>query len=184
MNYVEPIRSEDDIELMSEYLKEWNPRNYLLFLVGINTGLRIGDIVRLQVADIRGWYIVKRERKTKKIQKIRMNMPLKREIEKFIKGKKPSDYIFQSRNGKNKHITTQMGYLIIKSAAEDCGVENIGTHSMRKTFGYHYYKKHKDLAMLMDLFNHSSPMITKRYIGLNQDQKDKTMSNFKLGFVN
>ena len=148
MNYVEPIRSLDDIELMSSYLKDWNKRNYILFIVGINTGLRISDIVELRVHDIRGWYIVKRERKTKKVQKIRMNVKFKKELMDYVKDMKPNDYLFKSRNGKNKHITTQMGYLIVKTAAEDCGIENVGSHSMRKTFGYHHYRKHKDLALL------------------------------------
>ena len=183
MNYVEPIRSLDDIELMSSYLKDWNKRNYILFIVGINTGLRISDIVELRVHDIRGWYIVKRERKTKKVQKIRMNVKFKKELMDYVKDMKPNDYLFKSRNGKNKHITTQMGYLIVKTAAEDCGIENVGSHSMRKTFGYHHYRKHKDLALLMDQFNHASVAITKRYIGLNQDRKDQTLANFSLGIL-
>ena len=160
MNYVEPIRSLDDIELMSSYLKDWNKRNYILFIVGINTGLRISDIVELRVHDIRGWYIVKRERKTKKVQKIRMNVKFKKELMDYVKDMKPNDYLFKSRNGKNKHITTQMGYLI-----------------------YHHYRKHKDLALLMDQFNHASVAITKRYIGLNQDRKDQTLANFSLGIL-
>ena len=183
MNFVEPIRNLEDIELMSQYLKEWNLRNYILFIVGINTGFRISDIVELRVGDIRGWYIVKRERKTKKIQKIRMSVELKKELNQFTKGMKANDYLFKSRKGKNRHITPQMGYLIVKSAAEDLGIHNIGTHSMRKTFGYHHYRKHKDLALLMDQFNHSSPQITKRYIGLNQDQKDRTLAKFSLGII-
>ena len=88
--------------------------------------------------------------------------------------------MFQSRIGKNKPLDRRTVDWILKTAALECGIENIGTHSMRKTFGYHYYKKYKDVAMLMDLFNHSSPAITLRYIGIRQDQRDKAMSNFDL----
>lgn len=181
MNYVEPIRNIDDVNMMCDYLKEWNYRNYLLFLVGINTGLRISDIVNLKVSNIRGHYIVVVEKKTKKRNRVKMNSLLKKEIDQYIKGKKVGDYLFQSRKGRNKPITRQAAYLIVKIAAEDCGIENVGTHTMRKTFGYHYYKKHKDIAMLMDIFNHASPKITKVYIGIDQDQKDRARASFRLG---
>ena len=121
------------------------------------------------------------ERKTKKRRKVKMNAFLKREMDKHIKGKRVGDYLFQSRKGKNKPLTRQAAYSIIKIAAEDCGVENVGTHTMRKTFGYHYYQKYKDIAMLMELFNHASAAITKRYIGINQDQQDRALANFRLG---
>ncbi|MBO8430908.1 site-specific integrase, partial [Spirochaetes bacterium] len=57
---------------------------------------------------------------------------------------------------------------------------NIGTHSMRKSFGYHHYKQFKDVAMLQMIFNHSSPQITLRYIGINQDQIDNSYRQFEL----
>ena len=58
--------------------------------------------------------------------------------------------------------------------------ERVGTHTMRKTFGYHHYQKFKDVAMLQKIFNHSSPQITLRYIGIEQDQIDESYSNFIL----
>lgn len=57
MNIVDPIRDKDDIQAMKEYLREWNERNYLLFLFGINSGLRVGDILRIRVKDVQGWHI-------------------------------------------------------------------------------------------------------------------------------
>lgn len=54
-------------------------------------------------------------------------------------------------------------------------MENIGTHTMRKTFGYHFYQKTKDAAMLMKIFNHSNIYITLRYIGMEQDYIDEVM---------
>ena len=181
MNYVEPIRSKEDIDMMCDYLRDWNYRNYLLFLTGINTGLRISDIVNLKVSNIRGYYIILIEKKTKKRRKVKMNALLKKEMDKHIKGKKVGEYLFQSRKGRNKPLSRQAAYIIIKLAAEDCGIENVGTHTLRKTFGYHYYQKHKDIAMLMEMFNHASAAITKRYIGLNQDQQDRALASFRLG---
>ena len=187
MEFVEPIRDKDHIQAMKDYLisdstdnSERRRRNYLLFLTGINSGLRVGDIVNLRVKDVQGWYIKVKEQKTKKIKKIKMTKNLKKEMREFVEGKPLHHYIFQSRNGTNQHLSTGMAYRIIKDAAEDLGIDNIGTHSMRKTFGYHYYKKYKDVATLMAMFNHSSPAITLRYIGINQDQLDMTMTRFSL----
>jgi integrase len=72
-------------------------------------------------------------------------------------------------------------YYIIKNACEEAGIEErVGTHTMRKTFGYHHYQRFKDVAMLQKMFNHSSPQITLRYIGIEQDQIDESYSNFIL----
>ncbi|WP_397540271.1 tyrosine-type recombinase/integrase [Rummeliibacillus pycnus] len=56
----------------------------------------------------------------------------------------------------------------------------MGTHTMRKTFGYHHYKQHKDVAVLQQLFNHSAPSITMKYIGVTEDEVDATMEDFSL----
>ncbi|WP_424694527.1 site-specific integrase [Granulicatella adiacens] len=180
MNYVEPIRDKDDIQAMKDYLREWNERNYMMFLLGINSGLRISDIINLRVKDVQGWYIKTKELKTGKQLKRKMPPVLKKELREYIKGKPLHHYLFQSRNGKNQHISRCTAYLIIKVAAYECGIDNVGTHTMRKTFGYHQYKKNKDVATLMELFNHSSPAITLKYIGIRQDQQDKVMTNFGL----
>lgn len=60
------------------------------------------------------------------------------------------------------------------------GLEEIGTHTMRKTFGYWHYQQYKDVAILQEIFNHSSPSVTLRYIGINQDNIDKSYMNFSL----
>ncbi|HGQ5684110.1 TPA: tyrosine-type recombinase/integrase, partial [Streptococcus pneumoniae] len=68
---------------------------------------------------------------------------------------------------------------IIKRAAEEVGLENIATHSMRKTFGLFMYEQTKDVALIMDLLNHSSQSISLRYIGKNQDSQDRAMTKFQ-----
>lgn len=180
MNFVEPIRDKTDIQTMKDYLREWSERNYMLFLFGINSGLRVGDIVKVRVKDVQGWYITVKEQKTGKVKKIKMTKSLKREIREYIKGKPLHHFLFQSRVGKNKPLDRRTVYWILRVAASECGIDNVGTHTMRKTFGYHHYKKKKDVAILMDLYNHSSPAITLRYIGIRQDQRDRAMSDFDL----
>ncbi|MGT2911366.1 site-specific integrase [Streptococcus cameli] len=187
MNLVEPIRDLDDIQAMKDYLKfesaineDRRIRNYMIFMTGINSGLRIGDIVKLKVKDVQGWHIRVKEQKTGKIRTFRMPKPLKSAMREYVKDRPHHHYIFQSREGKNKPLTTNQCWNIIKEAAEFLGLENIGTHSMRKTFGYHYYKKFGDVTELMVIFNHASPTITLRYIGITQDRLDNQMRKFSL----
>ena len=82
--------------------------------------------------------------------------------------------------GGAKPITRQQAYKILNDAAGKFGVERIGTHTLRKTFGYHFYQQTKDIATLKEIFNHSDISITFRYIGINQDIKDEKM--LKLSF--
>lgn len=90
------------------------------------------------------------------------------------------EYLFKSRKGENKPITTTQAYRIIVEAGEKIGLMEIGTHTMRKTFGYWHYQQFHDVALLQTIFNHSSPSITLRYIGINQENIDKTYMNFSL----
>jgi len=180
MEEVSPIKDTDDIQAMKDYLKEWNEMYYMLFITGLNTGLRVGDILTLKVKDVQGWHIKLRERKTGKQISRRMTKELKREMRKYVEGKPFHHFLFKSRQGGNKAITRERAYQIIHEAAEELGIDNVGTHTMRKTFGYHHYKNNKDVALLMVLFNHASPDITLRYIGIQQDQQDKSMDDFYL----
>lgn len=187
---VQPLRTKKDIQEIKLAIKRGNKgtpknsrlaeRDVLLFLVGINTGLRVGDIVQLKVGDVKGkdyFYIL--EGKTKKKRKVTISM-LYDEIERFTEDKNLDDYLFKSQKG-NGPITTTQVYRILEDAADFLGRNDIGTHTMRKTFGYHYYKESKDVAMLQEIFNHSAPSITKRYIGIRQDEIDDSLDGFRLG---
>ncbi|SFC52749.1 site-specific integrase [Bacillus sp. UNCCL81] len=179
MNFVQPIRDIEKIELIKEFLKAENDRNYMIFLMGIYTGLRISDILNLRVSDVTGIHIIIREQKTRKKKWVRINPELRRELNTFVLGKKSKEYLFKSRQGKNRPITRSMAYRILRKAAIKFKLKDIGTHTLRKTFGYHFYKQTKDIALLQKLFNHSKPEITLRYIGVDQDILDKAMINFK-----
>ncbi|SDZ19091.1 site-specific integrase [Tindallia californiensis] len=180
MNYVEPIRDLDVLESMCRYLKERNERNYILFLMGIYTGLRVSDILRFRIRDLKGKQEIRiREGKTNKRKSIPFNPILKKALEAYYPGKELNDYLIKSRQGYNQPISRQMAYVILSDLGESFGVEGLGTHSMRKTFGYHYYQKTKDVALLQTIFNHSTPGTTLRYIGIAQDDIDKAYRNFK-----
>ncbi|WP_163538293.1 site-specific integrase [Gracilibacillus sp. YIM 98692] len=180
MNFVQPIRDPEVIRAIKHYLKGKNERNYILFLVGINSGLRISDILPLRVADAKKPYFSIRETKTKKQKRINITPSLRRELKGYIQGKEDYEYLFKSREGVNKPIGRSMAYKILREAADYVSLDEIGTHTLRKTFGYHFYKQTKDIAMLQEIFNHSSQNITKKYIGINQDGMDNAMKGFKI----
>jgi integrase len=179
MERVEPIRKQVNIRKMKKILKRNNYRDYLLFTIGINTGFRVSDILSLRVEDVKNKTHIKiKERKTGKIKKALINDKLRKNIDDYIFGKEQNEYLFSGReSGK---ITRSRAYQILRSAAEQIGLSKIGTHSLRKTFGYHHYRRHKDVALLQTLFNHSSPSITLQYIGINQDLMDQSVEDFYL----
>lgn len=179
MNTVEPIRNKKTLNKIKEILSE-NQRDFLIFTVGTNCGLRISDILSLNVKDVKNKsHIDITEKKTKKTKKIPVNETLKSLIEDFIKNRNENEPLFLSYL--NNRMERTQCYRIINKACKKAGVNyKIGTHTLRKTFGYHHYKKFKDVAILQKIFNHSAPGITLRYIGIDQDTIDKSYKNFML----
>ena len=180
---VEPIRNKIKIKQMYQYLNGKDFKYGLLFKFGLNTGLRISDILPLKVKDVFNSngefrdYLVIKEKKTGKEKKIKLNNALRKAIKVYIKNKNLSyeDYFFPSSKG--GHIGRIQAYRVLKEAANIIGIENFGTHSLRKTWGYWTYKASRyNIGLIMDTFNHSSQKITLRYIGVNQDQKDELYS--------
>ncbi|WP_456266659.1 MULTISPECIES: site-specific integrase [unclassified Bacillus (in: firmicutes)] len=165
---------------IKKYFKERNKRNLLLLVAGINLGLRISDLLQLRVKDVKKQYVSLREKKTGKEKRIKINKTLRKALDQYINDRDDQEYVFRSREGLNKPISRSSAYNILREAAEYVGLDSIGTHTLRKMFGYWHYKKFKDVALLQEIFNHSSPDITLRYIGITQDTMDKTMDDFGL----
>ncbi len=185
MNSADPIRDIKNINLLKSYYKEWNEKYYILFCLGINTGLRVSDLRLLKVYNIEYDYIRITEQKTGKSKKFLLNANTRSEVLDYIKRNNlaPDDYLIQSRNGVNKPLTRQRIYDILQKAANDLGLSKsmiFSPHSLRKTFGYHFYQQKKDVAMLMKIFNHSSPSITLNYIGINSEIIDDALKDFSL----
>ncbi|MEK4247608.1 tyrosine-type recombinase/integrase [Psychrobacillus sp. FSL K6-2684] len=180
---VEPIKDPDQLDNLCEHLKSKNYRNYVMFMIGMNTGLRISDILKLKVSDVRNTeFIITTEIKTGKKKKVIISLPLKKVLDPFIEGKADNEYLIKSnkktKKGAEKPISRQAAYMIIRDAARTIGFTgNVGTHTMRKTFGYHYYKKYKNLARLQKIFNHREEHITLVYIGVDQETIDREINN-------
>ena len=178
MKTVQPIRDHAKIDAMKKALLCKSERNYFLFVLGINVGMRISDLLPLRIGDLMGTHLVVQEKKTGKRKRFFINNQLRREIEQYAIGRAPEEYVFPSRKG--GHISLIQAYYILNDAAREVGLDNIGTHTLRKTFGYFHYKRYKDVALLQQLFNHASPSITLRYIGITQDEIDDTLADFFL----
>ena len=202
MKTVEPIRDNKTIKNMRAVLKSQSTRNELLFILGINVGLRISDILKLKVRDLTKSntkapkdYVIITEIKTRKTKKFYIGDIVKKVIENYMKENNNPEfdtYIFLSKKGVNRPITRQQAYRIINNAAELLGIVErndkgnlihgeIGTHTLRKTFGYHSFQNGTSLELLMDLFNHSSKTQTLRYIGITEDQKKEVYLKSNLG---
>ena len=176
MNTVEPIRDMNMVLDIADYLKAIDERNYVMFMFGIYSGLRISDMLPFRVRDVRNKkYIIIREKKTGKEKKFPINDELEPIIEEYIADKKDYEFLFKSQRGKNKPITRQQAYNVMQKAADAFGLYSIGTHTLRKTFGYHMYQQTKDVVTIKEILNHADTSITLRYIGINQDIKDSTM---------
>lgn len=183
LNRVEPIRDIELVKDIGRYFKARNDRNYIMYLLGIYSGLRISDILNLKVKDVKSKSSISlRERKTGKQKLFPINPYLKKELESYLSdyNLQMDEYLIRSPGKKNKPITRDMAYKIMQQAAEYFGLYNIGTHTLRKTFGYHFYMQTKDIVTLQKIFNHSDPSITLIYIGIEQSEINKKMTRFKL----
>lgn len=199
MEFVEPIRDKKKINDMKAILAagKFGDRNVLLFSIGINTAYRISDLRTLKLIDVleisRNKVVAKerlamKEKKTGKNNSVYISKKLRKQIETYVNKKFPEEvatrnfdrYLFPSRNDENKPLARESLWRIISTAGERVGLKNIGTHSMRKTFGYFLYKDGANLALIQDLLNHSSQRETLRYIGITQEDKDAAVRSLDL----
>ncbi|NSL53158.1 tyrosine-type recombinase/integrase [Calidifontibacillus erzurumensis] len=181
MEFVEAIRDIKQINAMKKYLKKHSERDYALFVFGINTGLKITEILDMKVSDVlsadgkvKDFYFI--TYKNKKSNEVYLNNKVKQALQHYIEAANlnDGDYLFPSPKT-NKPITRQQAYRIIHQAAKHVGIEGkIGTNTMRKTFGYHAYKRGVAISLLQKHFHHATPSATLKYIGISKDEKIRT----------
>jgi len=179
---VDPIKNEKDIQRIKKSLQA-NLRDLLIFTIGINNGLRIGDILKIKVGDIRdlrvGEYITIREQKTSKMNILMINKCVYSVLHKYLDENdfRDEDYLFKSRKGKNQPLSVPAVNRIIKEMT--FGIKgNFGTHSLRKTFGYMQRKKYGvAFEVLSKRFNHSNPATTMRYLGIQTKEVNEILLN-------
>ena len=187
---VKPIKTKQELEDFRSALLVGNldslsgnrsgKRNLMLFDFGVNTGLRVSDIVRLKVKQVQNKNrFTIRELKTGKERTVFIKN-IRKELNNYIYEMKlkQDDFLFPSRKH-CYHVSTTQVYRFLVKAGKTCGRNDIGTHTMRKTFGYHTYQMTKDVAMLMDMFNHAAPEITLRYIGISNEKNNSVIKKLR-----
>ncbi|RNB72165.1 tyrosine-type recombinase/integrase [Brevibacillus panacihumi] len=185
MASVQPIRDMLVIEAILNDLKKSSPKYHALFLLGIHTGLRISDMLRLKVKDVRADEIKIRQKKNKKWVTLPVQPELRKGIADYIADKDDDDWLFESRQRKQKvkikrELDRSTVYKMLNKVCRKYGLRSIGCHTTRKTFGYHLYLiSEKNIGLLMEIFGHSDPSITLRYIGITQDTINKVVSRLR-----
>ena len=189
MEIVEPIRDKRQLEAIKKVLRGSNLRDYALFVLGINSGLRVSDLLGLKVGDVVDAKenprdrIRLRELKTGKLKDFPLGPSAGKAVCEYLatrSGYQLSEPLFLSRKCGGA-IGRTHAYAIINQAARSVGItDRIGTHSMRKTFGFWAYREGKDVALIQKLLNHSHPAVTLRYIGVSRDQMDNVYLTINL----
>lgn len=194
MKVVQPIRDLDVLQRCYEIAYEHDQHRRrgevsweLILLVGINTSLRVSDFRRFRVRDLRGKdYAQIQAKKTGKEARILINPAARRDINRLLAGRKDDEYIFQSRQKdpvthKPRPIARQRFYQIINRICRAAGIEErIGCHTLRKTFGYHYYRETGDVVSLQRILCHSFQRETLVYIGVIQENIDESIMKMNM----
>lgn len=191
LEFVQPIRDKKKIDTMKKVLLSNNIRDYCMFTLGINSGLRISDLLHLNISDVideNGKIrdrITLREKKTNKAKNFPVSDVARKAITEYLKTRTAEldepFFLSKKKNNGKAPLQRDQAYKIINNAARAIGIkEKIGTHTLRKTFGYHAYKSGVPVEVIQKLFNHSTPSITLRYIGITQDDLDGVYLNLNL----
>lgn len=167
---------------MKKYLKKKDEKYYIMFITGINLGLRISEVLLLTVGDVKGKsQHTFRQPKTGKEITVAFNKELIDAYKEYCKYRTPDEALIPNPTNEYKAITRDMAYKVLRRTAEQIGIKYpVGTHTMRKTCGYHFYRQKKDIATLQLWFNHSTPAQTLKYIGITKDTVTNAMLNFKI----
>lgn len=185
---VDPIRSVQDIKAIAKLLHD-KPRDHLLFVMGVNNGLRAGDLLKLKVKDLRylkaGETLKIKEGKTGKENVLAVNKTVYKALKYYFETVKPmdEDYVFKSKKGENRPITIQAVNNYIKSWARTINLRgNYGAHTLRKTWGYVQRTKFGvGFELICKRFNHSSPAVTMRYLGIEDKEVNGILMNNEIG---
>ena len=166
MNWVAPIKDEETMELFKERLKDTDYKYYIMFEIGVGTGLQLQNILLLKIKDVLNKDEITVTYGTKDISTT-FSFPkkLKDIIADYCRDRDPEDYLIPGHSKSNKPVSREQAYRVLRAVGKEVGLSSIGAQTMRKTFAYNYYKETGDIYYLQNLFNHASPSITYRFIG-------------------
>lgn len=177
---VQPIKDTAIVRQIIDYLKSINKyRNLVLFTTGIYTGLRVSDILKLKIKDIKYTRILYiKEKKTQKQKVVKLHPELIKIYKEYAEDKSEEEYLIKSQKGINSPLGRKEAYRILKEIGNKFNLEHLGSHTMRKTYGYTFYKSsNNNIALTQAALNHKSAEYTLRYIGVTQEEIDDVTSN-------
>jgi len=180
---VDPIRQIKDIKAISKLTSD-NVRDHLLFIMGINNGLRAGDLVKLKVKDVQHLKVSDtltiKEGKTGKDNILVINKTVFKALRNYLDTVQPDDdaFLFTSRKG-NSHIQSQAVSKLVKKWTKAINLRgNYGAHTLRKTWGFIQRTVHGvGFEIICKRYNHSSPAVTMRYLGIQDKEVHSTLMN-------
>ncbi len=166
MNWVAPIKDEETLKKFKDRLRQMDEKYYIMFEIGVGTGMQLQDILKLKNRDVRDKDFIEAYIGTKNIKRtFTFSEELKAEIEKYTRDKDPDAFLIIGHASSPEALSREQAYRALKSAGKHIGLSSIGAQTMRKTFAWRYYKETGDIYYLQNLLNHASPSITYRYIG-------------------
>ena len=190
---VDPIKEIDKLQVLFKSIK--SPRNRLMFAIAYFACLRISDVLKLKVGDIKKDVLELKEKKTNKVKQVDIHGNFKKFIddllprwEKEVSQRwriqlRDDDYIFISQRSRRFPMTREQAYRIITKEAKRAGVSNkIGTHTMRKSAAWQAYTK-EGIAGAQKVCNHASPVETIRYLGITKEFEQKVYNGLDKAFV-
>lgn len=192
MGTTQPLKKVEEVQELKEYFKAKGIcRDFTLVTLGLNTALRISDMLSLRWKNIYDFknkkfytHIQIHEQKTGKLNRVYLNQAVLEALECLRMEQNelyPEKVVFKSRKGDNMPLSRYRAYTIMKTAGQELGLgNNFSCHSLRKTFGYHAWRTGIAPAVIMHIYNHSSFQITKRYLGIDQDDKDDVFRHINL----
>ena len=164
MNWVSPIKDEKTLRQYEEELLRQDVKYFIMFRIGVGTGMQVQDILKLTVGDVRDKDLITVYLGTHRIKRsYRFDPDLKKVIQEYTEGKEDNDPLF--RGMKQNPVSREQAYRALKTAGTRIGLGTIGAQTMRKTFAWNYYRKTGDIYYLTNLLNHASPSVTFRFIG-------------------
>lgn len=175
MKTVEAIKDEQQLLIIKSYLECRSPRDYGLFMLGINTGIRIHDLLHLFVKDFiseTSEYYHYLHSSVHSDPPVYLNQKVRNSLKSCIEtgSLMLDDYLFKSRRTSDP-ITRQQAYRIINEAAKHAGIStSVGTHTLRKTFGYHAYHKGIAISLIQKRLQQKTPSETRQYIGVANEK--------------